>query len=69
MVLNMKNEGAALSFEDKLKRLTKTESVFSLGALKREFPKHKKEIDKYLFIGLIERISFDDNDSVIAYIF
>ena len=52
-----------ITLDEYLQEKTKTKSVFSLAELKRTFPKDKKTIDKYSFLGIIERASFENLDS------
>ena len=55
--------------ENYLKEKTQEKSVFSLAELKKTFPKDKEQINKFVFIGLIEAVSSEFPDSVRAHIY
>lgn len=55
------------TLEQALLAHTRNKSSFSLAQLKKDFPKDKDTIKKYLFIGLIEPMDIEVPDRLRAH--
>lgn len=53
--------------EEFLLEHTKNKKSFSLRQLKKDYPKERKQIEKYCFVGIIEPVNMEQPDTVRAH--